>query len=58
MYSYVLGYKNTKHNTKNKLLAFPSLGKHTGGAEDLGAVVAFTEDTAVVSRVIVVVVVV
>lgn len=59
MYSYVLGYKNTKHSAKNKLLAFPSLGKHqmvgdTGGAEGLGTVVTSTEDTAGVSRVVVV----
>lgn len=59
MYSYVLEYEHTKHNSKNKLLAFPSLGKHqmvgdTGVAEGLGAVVASTEDMAAVSRVVVV----
>lgn len=58
MYSYVLGDKHTKHNTKNKLLAFPSLGKHqmvgdTGVADGLGAAVASTEDTAAVSRAVV-----
>lgn len=53
------GYKHTKHNTKNKSLAFPSLGQHqmvgdTGVADGLGAAVASTEDMAAVSRAVVV----